>query len=326
MTSLPIDLPGLYRGIASLRRLDNGDILPCRLPETAASLYTEAPQQLRCRCTSGVRIVLRTDATELHLDYAQDEGARPACCFALEVEGFGICRETDPAAGTASAGTLVFPLPGSSWRTVTLHLPHLRVVRLRRLSLNPGSRWQELPQTAPRLMVLGDSIAQGMTTTTPCAPYATALARHFGWELDNWAVGGATMQAPLLRQAASHDRDFTLVAYGVNDCNKGVPLDRFMAETLAGLQALTAGGSPVWLFTPIPWLAAPAARRLDDYRACLTAAAAAIPGVTLFDGLDAMPADPSLFVDGCHPNDAGNSHIFDYFRASLHDRHLLQEN
>lgn len=38
MIDLPLDLPGLYRGIASLRRLDNGDILPCRMYSNRISL------------------------------------------------------------------------------------------------------------------------------------------------------------------------------------------------------------------------------------------------------------------------------------------------
>jgi lysophospholipase L1-like esterase len=100
------------------------------------------------------------------------------------------------------------------------------------------------------------------------------------------------------------------VAFGANDSfQKADPaeVERQAAGLIAGLRA-RGPELRIAVITPVPCFetdGAPASGQLDPYRAAARRAAAGRERVWVLEGPELMPAEPGLFIDGVHPNDAG---------------------
>ncbi len=205
-------------------------------------------------CCAGVRLEFETDASELVLEIALD--AEPAATSrvlagvaekgllapgahdALTVDVDGKRLEDVPldgveppaehgprgsevafelAAGAASGDLL--QLPGFADAShVCVWLPALRGARLGRVRgngtfLRPTGR--DVP--ARRLLVLGDSVAQGFVCDSPAASWPSIIARERGLELVNQSVGGQVYQPSALVGLDRLDApDVVIVALGAN--------------------------------------------------------------------------------------------------------------
>ena len=105
--------------------------------------------------------------------------------------------------------------------------------------------------------------------------------------------------------------DIVTFSYGSNDFNHSLPPQDVGARAGAMARRLTTQWpeARVIAICPSHWFGrAPTNEggwNLEDYRQAIAAAVRGCPGCGFANGLDLMPADPSLFVDGVHPNAAG---------------------
>jgi lysophospholipase L1-like esterase len=306
---------GLYRGVSQCVPEPDGVLDLSRMSARLKALYGYSEAALvRACCATGVRLVLETDSPWLRLDWRPLRAAREVQTVDVEVDGHPVLTLSPEAIGgecRIQAG-----LPGRGLRRVTIYLPHLRELRLQALELAEPARFRTVEETRPRLLIMGDSIAQGMTTSSPTRAYGTAVARAMQMDYLNIAVGGAVMNGNVAEAAAELPWDLALVAFGVNDCNQEVGLEAEARQTERTLQALTATARPVVLFTPLPWPGR-GHKNLDAYVDCQKNVAARFPGVTVLNGYDAVGIDQENFIDSCHPNDLGNSRIAEYLISRL---------
>ena len=305
----------LYRGVTQC--LPGGDGLP-RLSRMSAKLaelynYNEAAA-IRAACATGVRLLFETDATMLELRLRSLRMAREVHGCDIEVAGEPMLTllldENDDNA------CLQLQLPGKGMRRVTIYLPHLRELQLESLRLNDGASFKTIKENRARLLLSGDSILQGMTTSSPAKAYGTVLANALNMDYLNIAVGGAVMNGAVARAAAELDWDLALLAFGVNDCSQQIGLHREKKEAEASLQALCAGGRQVLLFTPLPW-PGEGDKNLQEYIDCQIEVAERFPGVMILQGYEALSIAQENFIDSCHPNDLGNRKIAEYLIAKL---------
>ena len=183
-----------------------------------------------------------------------------------------------------------------------------------------GPRRGKLGQgPALRLLILGDSSAAGVGASHQSLALSGQLAQILGqkcaldWQLE--AETGATSASALARLETLPQQRFdaAIVALGVNDVTRAVPLARFLARRRAihgllrsrfGVTTIIASGLPPMghfplLPQPLRWTLGRTARRFDDALATLCAAD---PGSCHLP-LD-LPFEPQFVAaDGFHPSE-----------------------
>ena len=215
-------------------------------------------------CTAGVCLEFDTDATELALEIRVDaepvatrnvlkgiKDPSPLPGFAydgltLEVDGeLSQIAMPAPAQGHVQPGewgpslTLslgeprrvrtasLVQLPGfAATRRTRLWLPALRGCELGRIAVT-GTSISPVTEDRKRLLVLGDSLAQGFVTQDPACAWPTVVARACNFELMNQSVGAQVFQPSSLSGAEElPEPDVCVVALGANlrygRCNEGV--------------------------------------------------------------------------------------------------------
>ncbi len=316
---MQIDLTdyGLYRGVSQCLPGPGGFLELSRMSARLKALYSYSESAIiRACCATGVRLVFETDSAWLQLRWQTLRMARDVHACDVEVKGFPVLTCQPQTSGEERQ--IRVELPGAGIRRVTVYLPHLYELRLLSLELADYASFCTVAEKRRRLLLTGDSILQGITTTSPVRAYGTALARALDLDYLNIAVGGGVMNGAVAEAAAELPWDIVLVAFGVNDCSQGVGLDTTARETETTLRGLTSTGRKVVLFTPLPWPGR-GDKDLDGYIACLKEVAATFSGVTVLDGYDAISIDQENFIDSCHPNDLGNSRIAEFLL-----RHMRQ--
>ena len=130
---------------------------------------------------------------------------------------------------------------------VPMSLPHVAALRAARAPL--------------RIVAFGSSSTEGIGATTPAAAYpaqlqtvlAGLLPKSSRPEVINRGIGGEDVDDMVVRLQAdilAKKPDMVIWQIGSNDSMRAVPLDRFEAETRAGIAAIRAAGVDVMLMEP----------------------------------------------------------------------------
>src|SRR5262245_42840279 len=171
-----------------------------------------------------------------------------------------------------------------------------------------------------RIMVIGDSIQAGTGLRHADNQASWRLQRSGGVVVHNFASPGATMADtffPGMTHATSAVDLLSgffglygvIINLGTNDWNQPlITIESFSSAYGAFLDSIPPGirvacMSPTWSTSEVVLNTHGNTR--DDFRAA-TRAVCAAHGAAYLEGKDAIPNDPTYFVDGVHPNDRGH--------------------
>ena len=314
------DHPELVHGATMVSADENG-IFFCRMEEDLAKIYdTGERRHIRINCPTGVRIAFATDSPFVALELAYFAEARPIYTMDVIVDG-GEIQTYGPGEKSPEFSALI-ELPGNGLHQIEIHLPHLVEVRLHALAVAAGAAVKPI-RCARTILFFGDSITQGMTTSSPARAFAPRLASMLQADFRNVSVGGAVFEDDFGKLALRYPWETVFLAFGANDFVTNVPLDVLDQRVRKILRSLCRRRSARHLMlTPIPLPAKPGKNdngdTLQDFRDVIAAAAKEFP-VQLIDGTTVIPADDRFYADGCHPNDMGAEamaqHLLPYFQA-----------
>ncbi len=296
--------------------------------------------------TAGITLELETDSSELLVEVRLDPMPRGSQAVIDDVERAGNLREpvdglsttvdgrhlpvqvpaegqvgvefllTDPA---VTKGPGVRSLPGlGSTHHVRIYLPCLRGCVLGRV-WGDGTFLRAVP-ARPRLLVLGDSIAQGYVAGDPALAWPTLVAERMGLDLVNQSIGGQVFQpgtvAGVLSVLEPQEVEAVVVELGENyryeRCGRG-EVARDVRMYLGELrEALPA--TRVWVTTPM-WH--DELRYPTDPRSCFADVADVIraevarrENMEVVEGSWLIDAKPSLMADAYeHPNARGSAMV-----------------
>ena len=294
--------PEFLRGVHHLKTFPQGVML-LRFPESVTGLYQDdAARITRIQAPAGVRILFETDARTVKLPHSFGRTAREIFAFSVFLDG-------EPALFTSENGVLAMTLPAGR-HTVEILVPHLVECYFGDLELDDNAVITPAapPENPGKLLFVGDSIMQGMTTSSPAQTYADMLARNLKIDFYNLAVGGFTAD-PAWAGLVAGEYEYSRVIFclGCNDfC-----LDKSLADYRRDLEKVLSffAGKPMVIFSMTPILCRPEINRhgetLDQFRACVRELAAARPDTLFVDGKELLPAEEKYFIDGLHPNDLG---------------------
>ncbi len=201
--------------------------------------------------------------------------------------------------------------------------PSLAQVRLQLVALRLA---EHLPL---RIVAFGSSSTEGIGASSPAATYPSRLLADLTTDLPprqrvmvlNQGIGGedADDMARRLPAVIAEHPDLIIWQTGSNDPLRNVPLDRFVQETIAGIQAIRAAHIDVMLMGPQLCHALDGKPSTARYRQALRAIGAGM-GVPVIHRYDLMRSwlasgvltpKQMLSPDGLHMTDGGYAKLAD---------------
>lgn len=188
-----------------------------------------------------------------------------------------------------------------------------------------GDFQTDVTDDKPKLLVLGDSISQGLFGATPSRNWPFLLAQAQGLDYLNLSVGGETFRKAALDKSIGFDPDHIIVALGTNDLFNTRYINVIEADIQAYLEKLTEiyAGTPVTVITPIAQYGMNAESNMfnsvlfEEVRKAIESAAAQY-GCEMIDGRDLFPGTVEYYApnDGVHPGSLG----FEIIAKRLNER------
>ncbi|MBQ9058806.1 MAG: SGNH/GDSL hydrolase family protein [Atopobiaceae bacterium] len=351
----------LLRGTVSVKRGSDGWLRPWRLTEAQRRVLLSCrawhPGLFRqmAACTAGICLEFETDAHQIALEIRLDAEPQGTTKVLELVDASiapsrqthdGVSCEVDglhlpyrmPIVSTefdssqepvALVGFDIAPgeqnqIPGlGTRRRVTLRLPSLRGCELRDL-LCDGT-YVEPCEKRPKLLVIGDSVAQGFVADDPAWAWPSLLASALGLELVNQGIGGEVFQPGFVADVASQlSCEHVVVALGANYRFERCSASIVAAEIRAFLGELESFGSEtnIWIVSPvwldrIMWPAHPHSC-IDQLEALLTDALKRHEGWHFVSGKELMDQESYLLAeDACHPGPFGHEQIAERLAARM---------
>ena len=262
--------------------------------ELQACFNTPHNIYLRVQCQSGVRICFSTDAREMVFSMVFGDAVRQVFTSDLFIDG--------KMTTLTGEGPHRIELAEGE-KNITIHLPHLVLIDKFELAVNDGAEVKPLPRPEKTILFCGDSIMQGMTTTSPALAPAPRIAAGLNMDFINTSFGGAKMNPEHIRLTALLPGDIMIVALGTNDSLSKKPLDVFTEDVRKSLKIFAAFAGGKYLILPIPNPGVPPG--LDEYRRIIRTEAETYPEIRIIDGYEFYPADLEYYCDKTHPNDQG---------------------
>ncbi|MGP4089967.1 lipase, partial [Streptomyces sp. KR55] len=228
----------LLRGALELEHTAHG-VLPHRLPARARAQCADGQLAMAESQPSGVRLVLRTEATAVELDTLPTKrvyaGAppRPDGIYDLLVDGRlagqgsvtgGNTLTIDMATGTTESrpgppGTLRFTGLPDRMKDVEIWLPHNETTEL--VALRTDAPVEPVPDRGRKVWLHhGSSISHGSDAASPTATWPARAASLAGVELVNLGLGGSALLDPFTARALRDTpADLISVKIGINLVN-----------------------------------------------------------------------------------------------------------
>lgn len=192
------------------------------------------------------------------------------------------------------------------------------------------------PPAAPRLLVIGDSLAAGLYASSQDAGYAYLVAKGLGADLGVLraaTVAEARAKLPAWRWAPT----LIVVELGLNDSTQGVPADAYLADYHRLLDELEERWPGARIVMTTLWAGAGETEVRASYSAGLRELAAT-RGLRLADVAEATrgcdctaalgapsPFPPGFVGDGWHPDDRGHALIAEAILDVLHNQIYLPQ-
>ena len=290
----------LFHGVLSVK-----DGYPCRMNQGTREFYRRLSREFaeRVDCTAGVRISFVTNAKELSAKFHAESFCRSHNVLDVYENGVqvGSCRLAD----MQFTPEFHFARETSEKARIDLWLPNTCGLRL--LSTDFG-HWEPVPCEERKLLLLGDSIFQGISSYHPSNAIGNQLATIYKAETVNQSVGGAQF-FPETLENLNFKPDRILVALGINDAHS--TSDGWMENIPAYFAKLRQlyPASPIVALTPI-W-SVPLSQnktlrsRAEAITECIHHVAKAY-NCRVLDGMNLVPHSGRFFnEDGTHPNDMG---------------------
>ena len=277
-------------------------------------------------CTSGIRIVFKTDSKSLFLKVNVPElTLRKYFSFDVLVNDKTIGSisnfnmedmpskyiDVDLSIGKFSE---TFDL-GEGEKKVCIYFPWSVVGELEEIALDDGSFCEAIP-CEKKILAFGDSITQGYDALKPSQHYVSRLADKLGADVINKAVAGDRFFPELTKTRDFVNPELITCAYGTNDWDN-VDEQEFMTTCRGFYENLsnTYSNARIFAISPI-WrtdeLEDRKCGRFSDIEKRIQDIVSDLKNITFVSGYDFVPHDKTYYADfWVHPNDKGFETYFE---------------
>ncbi len=320
------DINPFLGGVLDVTQTDHGWLLSRMSPHQTAYYDQDRGWRLRARCNAGQTLEFRSDAARITL--AARVTAAAQLYLGIDVEVDGVVRRSvriNPVKNPLRLQLIDLAAEDRRERDFRIHLPNATALCLGELLLDGATQVAPLPpHAAGPVLLLGDSITQGLCAVSPYATLAVQLARLRGAGILNQGVAGHIIDPRSLPTRLPVAPSLAVVAYGTNDWAAGTSrrhAQELITAYLSTLRDALPSPAPIVFVSPI-WRADAHTLQVDGgletFGLALCGAAEALQSVTAVNGYELVPHTTTCFTDGAHPNELG----FMHYALNLH-RSLL---
>lgn len=218
---------------------------------------------------------------------------------------------------------------GKAAKRVTVFLPHTLIFALDDIVLPKGRYYlAPEPHRTARVLMIGDSITQGIGSTCSSTGYAMQVARTLGCECINQSVAAVRFEPECLDNLG-FTPDLITVALGTNDWSHradSAEYDDYAGRFLKRLTQLYPD-VPTTIITPVKRVRGepdldpnrPNLHRESELADAIADLCQPYHQLRLIEGWKLVPHTPFFFLDGLHPNDLGMTWMADGVLSALAD-------
>ena len=280
---------------------------PIRFTENQLEGYKKAGNlpEVRSLCTSGMVMEFITDIPKLSFSYQVIHSYKPNAVFDI-YENDALCQVVR-IPDSSTCGRIVYKRQCSERSKITIYLPHLTAISIDEIKIG---NYSPVEGTGKKILFLGDSITQGMTSVSPSLCYTSLLARYYHADILNQAIAGECFREEYLDKDLDFSPDTVFVAFGTNDVTNIESTVEFQDNIHAYFKKLVHiyGSCKIYAITPI-WRDFTESPLFGDkiivFRKMIEEEAQRA-GIQTVDGLLLVPHLSGYFYDGTtHPNESG---------------------
>lgn len=253
----------------------------------------------RSQFSSGTRIELITDATELRFDYNATDFTSSDNTFDLYVDGVLQCVHKVRKANFDRA---IYNMREGK-KIVQIYLPTNCHIGIKNFNINGG--YKTVKDKGQKVLIIGDSITQGYGSFMSGASYANVLQRKTGYNIIAQGIGGLPFKECAIYKG-EYEPDKIIVSLGTNYYEGGLSYD-YEKETKLFFKKLNEiwGDKEIVYISPL-WRDNEVDR--ERFTWCIetaTSEALKYDNITVIDGFDLVPHVHECYVDKIHPNAYG---------------------
>lgn len=301
-----MDYSAIFKNCLRVIRTEEG-YFPIRFTESQLEGYRAAGDlpEVRSLCASGVIMEFVTDIPKLSFSYQVIRPYKPNAVFDI-YENDSLCQVVG-IPDSSTSGRVVYKRQNSEKSKITIYLPHLTPLTIDEIKIG---NYSLADAAKKKILFLGDSITQGMTSISPSLTYTSLLGRFYHAEILNQAIAGECFQEKYLEKNLGFSPDSVFVAFGTNDVTNIESIVEIQQNIRAYLKKLAHiyGNCQIYAITPIwrdfadqPlfWDKIKVVRQIIEEEAHKTE-------IQTVDGLLLVPHLSNYFYDGTtHPNENG---------------------
>lgn len=171
------------------------------------------------------------------------------------------------------------------------------------------------------VLILGDSLTQGVGASSRQTAYPTLLAQHSGWQVINGGISGNTSAQALERLPSlldAHQPELVIISIGGNDFLQRKPTTETEANISQSIQLSQNSGAQV-LLVAVPYLSLAAAIGHPSDHEMYKQLAQKHQVHLLQDAWSDVLGDKALRSDAVHANDAGYAEFHEALIDKLTD-------
>lgn len=273
----------------------------------------------KSRRAASVRLDFITDSPFLSLEYSDSPRRPKGGVYAFDLyldgvlashKGFTLPEEipeTEPDPAESHPEFSVRFELGEGKKHVELYFAALKYTRIKYVELADGALIEDAPRQK-NLLILGDSITEGVYSDYPSMIYANVLGRMLDREIRNHGISGEKFFGNKIVPGSYGKVDAVLVAYGTNGRNNPPLHQKGLEEFMEKLDR-EFPDVPVFISLPIYRIGEEVQEGvilLADARKNIAREAAKYPRFHVIDSSRFVPHDPGFYRDGLHPIDLGH--------------------
>ncbi len=293
-------LKKFIKGALTIRE-EGAYLCPLKYEEAQIEQFRQADKgwHWRSQFSSGTRIELLTDATEIRLDYYATDFSSSDNTFDLYVDGVLNCVHKvkkfnfDRAIYNVREG----------WKLVQIYLPTDCHIGIKNFNINGA--YKSVKDKGQKVLIIGDSITQGYGTFMSGASYANVLQRKTGYNIVAQGIGGLPFKDCVLYKG-EYEPDKIIVSLGTNyyEAVDIYDYENEVKDFFKKLNELWGDKeiiyiSPLWRDNDVIW------DRFLWCREVATNEALKYENITVIDGFDLVPHVHECYHDKIHPNAYG---------------------
>lgn len=291
---------------------------PMRLTETQLDRYSLLSPEFaaRAKCTAGVKLSFYTEAKRLSFDYEVVSWCRSTNI--VDVFEDGILTGHVRLADMQSHGKVSILRNINGEKRIDLYLPNTCGLRITGCDFG---KYRPVHSVGEKILLLGDSILQGINSYHPSGTLSGLLLACSGVEGINQSVGGGYYD-PVFLEDTGFLPDRIIIAMGANDADDQSEAYTERIPAWYGKLRELYPQTPAVTVTPIWGLRHTTDpdyfERVKKVAACISENACK-HDVRVIDGNGMVPHHMNFFnEDGCHPNDLGFAHYALNFEKAIH--------